>query len=134
MTSLITEPSNDRSRGYKKKQRTQNQILDAARDVFIRKGFDLTAITDIRDEAGISQGTFYNYFSTKEDVLAELGVRVTHYYREKVFAISDQFDDPAQRIAVFAKAWLEIAHHAPDMAIFAFTQDDPVPGMTAATR
>jgi len=112
----IAESGNDLSRGHKKKERTFNQILDAAKDVFIQKGIDRTVITDIRDAAGISQGTFYNYFRSKEDVLAELGVRVNRHYREKIFAISDQYDDPAERFAVFGKLWLKIAHSEPDMA------------------
>jgi AcrR family transcriptional regulator len=116
MAISATETGNGLTRGHKKKERTFNQILNAAHRVFIRKGVDLTAISDIRDEAGISQGTFYNYFRTKQDVLAELGARVTQYHKEKIFAISDRYDDPAERFAVFAKLWLDLARHAPDTA------------------
>lgn len=43
----------------------RNQILDAATRVFARKGFHPTTIKDIAREAGIADGTIYNYFESK---------------------------------------------------------------------
>lgn len=43
----------------------RNQILDAATKVFARKGFHPTTIRDIAREAGIADGTIYNYFENK---------------------------------------------------------------------
>src|SRR6266480_1708914 len=43
----------------------RNQILDAATKVFAKKGFHLATIKDIAREAGIADGTIYNYFENK---------------------------------------------------------------------
>ncbi|MGV9861770.1 TetR/AcrR family transcriptional regulator [Rhodococcus koreensis] len=43
-------------------------LLAAARRVFERKGFIDTRVSDIVKEAGVSHGTFYTYFDTKEAV------------------------------------------------------------------
>jgi len=43
----------------------RNQILDAATKVFAGKGFHATTIKDIAREAGIADGTIYNYFENK---------------------------------------------------------------------
>lgn len=43
----------------------RNQILDAATKVFAVKGFHPTTIKDIAREAGIADGTIYNYFENK---------------------------------------------------------------------
>ena len=43
----------------------RNQILDAATQVFAEKGFHPTTIKDIAREAGIADGTIYNYFENK---------------------------------------------------------------------
>ena len=43
----------------------RNQILDAATKVFAEKGFHPTTIKDIAKEAGIADGTIYNYFDNK---------------------------------------------------------------------
>jgi AcrR family transcriptional regulator len=52
----------------KARLRTRNKLLRAARSVMSRKGIESTAINDITDEAELSFGSFYNYFSSKEEV------------------------------------------------------------------
>lgn len=47
----------------------RNQILDAAAKVFAEKGFHPTTIRDIAREAGIADGTIYNYFDNKTALL-----------------------------------------------------------------
>jgi len=45
------------------------QILEAAAKVFAEKGFHPTTIKDIAKEAGIADGTIYNYFANKPALL-----------------------------------------------------------------
>lgn len=47
----------------------RNQILDAATAVFARKGFHPATIKDVAGEAGIADGTIYNYFKNKTALL-----------------------------------------------------------------
>lgn len=47
----------------------RNQILDSAAKVFADKGFHPTTIKDIAREAGIADGTIYNYFENKTALL-----------------------------------------------------------------
>ena len=47
----------------------RNQILDAATHVFATQGFHPTTIKDIAKEAGIADGTIYNYFQNKSALL-----------------------------------------------------------------
>jgi AcrR family transcriptional regulator len=47
-------------------------VLDAARRLFLDNGFADTSIQNILDEAGISKGTFYNYFSSKNECLISI--------------------------------------------------------------
>lgn len=49
--------------------RKKKQIIDAAHRLFIEKGFVTTSIQDILDEAEIAKGTFYNYFTSKNECL-----------------------------------------------------------------
>jgi AcrR family transcriptional regulator len=55
-------------RGREKRQ----VLLDAARAVFEREGFLHTRISDICDEAKMAHGSFYTYFSSKEEIFQEL--------------------------------------------------------------
>lgn len=47
----------------------KQQILNAAYKLFINKGYNPSSIQDILDEAGVSKGTFYNYFGSKSECL-----------------------------------------------------------------
>lgn len=59
-------------RQERRKQRTRQRILDAARHVITTHGFDATGILDITEEADVSKGTFYLYFKDKEDLTKTL--------------------------------------------------------------
>lgn len=52
-----------------KAQRTRDKLVRAAAVVFPRMSFLNTRITDITTEAGTASGSFYNYFSSKEEIL-----------------------------------------------------------------
>ncbi|HMF18516.1 MAG TPA: TetR/AcrR family transcriptional regulator [Gemmataceae bacterium] len=56
---------------------TRQRILEAARKLFLSKGFEAATTRDIADEAGIATGTLFNYFSTKEAILAALATEAT---------------------------------------------------------
>lgn len=45
----------------------KRQVIDSALQLFIEKGFHNTSIQEILDRAKISKGTFYNYFSSKNE-------------------------------------------------------------------
>jgi len=45
------------------------ELSDAAWELFSEKGYDGTTINAIIDRVGVAKGTFYHYFSSKEDIL-----------------------------------------------------------------
>src|SRR5436305_2945096 len=49
---------------------TRETILRVARRLFAEKGYDATRTRDIADAAGIANGTLFNYFQTKEAIVA----------------------------------------------------------------
>ncbi len=58
-------------KGDKMNDRKQH-VIKMAHQLFIEKGFQSTSIQDILDYSGISKGTFYNYFSSKNELLIAL--------------------------------------------------------------
>lgn len=56
----------------KTKEKTRNTILDTARNLFIKNGFDETTTRDIASRAGIAAGTLFNYFPSKEALGMEI--------------------------------------------------------------
>lgn len=47
----------------------RREILVAARELFVKKGYEQTSVNDILKIVDIAKGTFYYYFSSKEEVL-----------------------------------------------------------------
>ncbi|NOU77520.1 TetR family transcriptional regulator [Paenibacillus sp. LMG 31459] len=56
---------------HRKEQRSR-QILDAAKSVFIRKGYGSVSLKDIIEETGMSRGWIYLYYQTKEEIFEAL--------------------------------------------------------------
>ena len=53
----------------KKSERTRQRIIDAANQLFYRKGYNRTSFTDVVDAAEVPRGNIYYYFKTKDDIL-----------------------------------------------------------------
>jgi AcrR family transcriptional regulator len=50
----------------------KQHVIRMAHELFMEKGFQATSIQDILEYSGISKGTFYNYFSSKNELLIAL--------------------------------------------------------------
>ena len=53
-----------------KEQTTRDRIVEAAADLFYRRGFDHTSFADIADAVQISRGNFYYHFKSKDEILS----------------------------------------------------------------
>lgn len=60
-------------RAANKKQETETRIYEAGMKLFEEKGVNQTTLMEICELAGVSKGTFFNYFSSKEDIVAKFG-------------------------------------------------------------
>ena len=67
------------------------ELLDCAHRLFFANGYDNTTINDIIREAGVSKGTFYHYFTSKESLLEALAVRLA---RDSIAQLRPSLDDP----------------------------------------
>ena len=59
-------------RRERKKIASRQAILTAAKQEFVRQGYKDASIADIMERADLGVGTFYNYFSSKEEILMSL--------------------------------------------------------------
>lgn len=53
----------------------REQILEAAETCFVRNGFHRTTMADLARGAAMSQGNFYRYFASKEDIVLAMAER-----------------------------------------------------------
>ena len=69
------------------------QIIDGARAVFLAQGFDAASMGDIARQAGVSKGTLYVYFESKEELFAVVAREACNAQAEKLLALDPDDHD-----------------------------------------
>jgi AcrR family transcriptional regulator len=140
-TTEITATMNDGlTRGHKKKARTRQQLLDAALRIYARKGAGDMALNELAEECGVSNGTVYNYFRTREEVLEAVAITLAEQHSLRVLAVSIGVTQGAERMSIavrmfirraledhdWASAVISVIHYAEGMrsAMGAFIRND----------
>ncbi|MFZ4719665.1 MAG: TetR/AcrR family transcriptional regulator [Ilumatobacteraceae bacterium] len=100
------------TRGHKKKERTRRLLLDTARELFATEG-DSFSVVDLAARAGVSHGTFYNYFADRDALLDALVPHVVEDFAERMAVQVDE-PDPAVRFASISATALATAATAPN--------------------
>jgi AcrR family transcriptional regulator len=86
------------------KETRRQQILDAALRCFSRDGFHATTTADIVRESGVSQGTLYLYFATKEDIVVALADD-RHQGEAFLSALAQSEPDPVQGLMLMIELY-----------------------------
>lgn len=76
----------------------KEKVLKAALKLFITKGFDGTSTAKIVKEAGVSNGTLFHYFKTKEDLISKLYVTLKDDYKNYLLAHMGQCQTSKSKI------------------------------------
>mgnify|MGYP001178156923 FL=1 len=107
-----TPEENDRIR-----QASKENIRAAAMDLFMKKGYYSTSISDIAKQAGISKGLLYNYYKGKEELLAEM---VEARIREVVVVMEAaiNLDTPSEQIAYIVNNAIDHIYQRPEVHRF----------------
>ena len=99
-----------------KAEATRTRIMDAAIEVVGELGFSGASIARIAERAGIAQGTFYNYFDSRQVLLDELlpmiSVELHDHVRDRVMQAAD---DPIARERARITAFFEFLSDTPHL-------------------
>jgi len=93
-----------------KAARTRARLIDSAKQVFEEKGFLDSPVADIVRRAGVSHGTFYHYFQSRDDILREVARQADERLNAPMGdVILRRGSDvpPAERIRQSVRAFLE---------------------------
>jgi AcrR family transcriptional regulator len=101
---LSPQPESDRTGTARLNDEKMRQILDGARRVFLADGFDGASMNDIARIAGVSKGTLYVYFQSKQ-ALFEALIREEHRRTaERLSMFDEQEPDVALVLQRFGNA------------------------------
>jgi AcrR family transcriptional regulator len=80
-----------------------DELLDAALDEFIAKGFDAARVEDIAKRAGLSKGAVYLYFKSKEELLRALIEREVSPVLAQVGEMARQAENPRDTLRMIGR-------------------------------
>lgn len=86
----------------------RQQIFDSALTLFVECGFHGTPTSRIAKEAGISNGTLFHYFSTKEDLIKELYIAVKEELNKHIrskMKMDDTIEKKLKTVYVHSVYW-----------------------------
>lgn len=87
--------------------------MGAAVTLFAAKGVDATSVLDITKEAGASNGTFYNYFNDKTEIVEAIYQRITDTMVRDIIGYLDGVADPTEQVAMGTMWFLDAVSHDP---------------------
>jgi len=111
-----------------RRAQTRQALLDAAVRLFAERGYHETGVPDIVRAAGVSQGTFYQYFSHRRDVLMALTQAVQATVAERPPVRSDDIGERLRaeinwylvetlRYTTLSKVWHDAAAYDREIAV-----------------
>lgn len=99
-----------------KRERTRRQLLRAAIGVLHERGVAGFAAQEVAAAAGMANGTFYNYFPTREALLGALAEEFVESYCRHIDASYAHIEDAAERMAIGGRRYVLFAAESPDWA------------------
>lgn len=118
-SATASREDNHRTRvGAERREKTRARLLECALIVFARRGLTAGVIDDVITMAGMSRGTFYNYFRTNEDLFLGVAEEVGNEFIRCVDPLVVEHSDPGARVAAGLRYSLLIARQYPTGAAF----------------
>jgi AcrR family transcriptional regulator len=105
-----TNQNDHRSRvGAERRERMRKRLIESAMIVFAEKGVGASVIPDVVAAAEVSQGSFYNYFRTNEELLAAVSNELSNEMLALIEEVASGIEDPALKVASSTRCYLHLA-------------------------
>lgn len=103
--------------GGAKRERTQGQLVHAAVQVFSARGLAAATMQEIAQVAGVTAGTVYNHFSTKEALVERVALVLADTLSRAISESQAQTADAAERMSIGQRRYIWLASEAPAWAL-----------------
>lgn len=101
-----------------KEKTTEELILDAAKEVFVRKGFAAASMQEIADEAGMNKALLHYYFRSKEKLFQAAFTSIFAKFIPKAMSIFCSEKPLNKRIEFFVEEYMDLLLENPLIPIF----------------
>lgn len=90
----------------RRKEARPGELLDAALDLFVEKGFAATRAEEVAARAGVSKGTLFLYFQSKEELLkAVVQQNISNHFKEWNDTFESFDGDSASMVSLCMNLW-----------------------------
>ena len=120
-------------RKEREKQQRREEIVLAAEKVFFSKGFDLSTMDDIAEEAELSKGTLYLYFKNKEDLHMAVARKSIHLLRSITLKAAAGEGNALEKLGRMGRATIEFSRKDPDRMRAIMTLEEMEPETLSVT-
>ncbi|MCX5849281.1 MAG: TetR/AcrR family transcriptional regulator [Deltaproteobacteria bacterium] len=94
-------------RKEREKQARKESIFEAARRVFQEKGYQLTSMSKIAEEAELSKATIYLYFKNKDDLFLSMTTEPLKKLKKEFEKIAKTDKSPEEKIFMLSRAFVK---------------------------
>jgi AcrR family transcriptional regulator len=101
-----------------RRERMRKLLLESAMLVFAQKGVSSTVIHDVVAAANVSQGSFYKYFRTSDDLFHAVAEELSNEVVRLIEAAICTIENPALRVATAIRSYLHLMRNYPVVAQF----------------
>jgi AcrR family transcriptional regulator len=117
----VAEPVREDHRvrtGAFRREQTRRRLLATAMRVFAEKGADAPLIDDFIAAAGVARGTFYNHFSTTQELLDAVTAELSDTILAEIDKVVVTIKDPLERLATGCLLYMYIGVDLPNWGAF----------------
>jgi len=109
---------NNKNHHFNTLSETENRILDAAKKVFIQKGFYGATMQEIADVAGINKALLHYYFRKKEILFKTIFQQAFSEFVPNIQEVISSDKSLRQKIKLFVDSYLDLLMNNPYLPIF----------------
>lgn len=118
-----TRPGDGRTaRAERRRSERKAQVVQAATRRIARQGYVNTSVADVIDEAGISRGTFYLYFESRDALFEEIVDRFVSELESTIEIVTLEDDAPTEKVLANFRRAIELLADNPDLTKVLFRE------------
>ena len=117
LPAALAAPFRSANAAGAKRERTQAQLVQAAVQVFSARGVAGATIQEVAQVAGVTAGTVYNHFASKDQLVERVAVTLAESLCRAIHESASGITDGAQRMAIGQRRYVWLAAESPAWAL-----------------